>query len=43
MTSATAEAGSRSLPARVGWALLLLPRNIGILLLVVYRAVVSPL
>lgn len=28
---------------RLGWFLLLLPRNIGILLLVVYRAVVSPL
>ena len=29
--------------ARLGWFLLLLPRNIGILLLVVYRAVISPL
>ncbi|NQX13993.1 membrane protein insertion efficiency factor YidD [Microbacteriaceae bacterium VKM Ac-2855] len=29
--------------ARVGWFLLLLPRNLGVLLLRVYRAVISPL
>jgi len=32
-----------SWPVRVAWGVLLLPRNIGILLLLVYRAVVSPL
>ncbi|ROP49668.1 hypothetical protein EDF44_2174 [Rathayibacter sp. PhB185] len=41
---ATAPRSSRaSWAARLGWFLLLLPRNIGILLLVVYRAVISPL
>jgi putative membrane protein insertion efficiency factor len=32
-----------SWPVRAAWGLLLLPRSIGILLLIVYRAVVSPL
>ena len=41
---ATAPGSSRaSWAARLGWFLLLLPRNLGILLLVVYRAVISPL
>lgn len=43
MTATTLGTGSATWPARLGWGLLLLPRNLGILLLVVYRAVISPL
>ncbi|MHC2187195.1 membrane protein insertion efficiency factor YidD [Rathayibacter agropyri] len=32
-----------SWPTRLAWGVLLLPRNIGILLLLVYRRVISPL
>ena len=43
IATAPAATPAASWAVRLGWFLLLLPRNIGILLLVVYRAVISPL
>jgi putative membrane protein insertion efficiency factor len=43
VVTAPGSSPAASWTARLGWFLLLLPRNIGILLLVVYRAVISPL